>query len=233
MRHLSKDNVPCPTPVPTKLKKKMTHESTNNGNNDEEGGQVLLGQSLTPLGEFAGVASLPVRGNQEHDHKAPLATRLLTWVEGSTLGVVSKQLEESKDGDNAAVALMEDAGRFLGRVGYLLRLQKGSECVLTFFSIFLSLLLPRQMSLSLSTFSHSAARRPHQWDLRAVPGIRQFLPNLQSADRRSLVETVLKAFEKDTKNCDATLPWAVRNIIECMLNSAQDHGEESAGQIRL
>lgn len=86
-------------------------------------------------------------------------------------------------------------------------------------------LLPYQMSLSLSTFSHPAAQRPHQWDLRAVPGIRQFLPTLQNANRRSLVETVLKAFETNTKHCDTTLPWAVRNTIECMRYSAQDDGE--------
>jgi len=119
MRHLSKDGVACPTPVATKLNKK------DESDDDEDNNDSLLGESLSPLGEFAGVCQLPVRGNQEHDFKAPLATRLLTWVEGSTLGVASKQFEEEvsinykEDGSAAAVALMEDAGKFLGRVRYI------------------------------------------------------------------------------------------------------------------
>ena len=65
--------------------------------------------TLSCQGRFAGVAQLPTRGGQA---PAPLAARLLTWVEGQTLSAVTAELSD----DAAADALLEDAGRFLGRV---------------------------------------------------------------------------------------------------------------------
>ena len=92
MRHLARDGVPCPTPVPTL-----------------PAAAAQPGLAVERSEAFAGgVAPLPTRGSVG---TAPLAARLLTWVDGKTLSAASNGL-----GDADADALLEDAGRFLGRV---------------------------------------------------------------------------------------------------------------------
>ena len=99
MRHLARDGVPCPTPVPT-LPAAATAAAA---------AAAQPGLAVERSEAFAGgVAPLPTRGSVG---TAPLAARLLTWVDGETLSAASNGL-----GDADADALLEDAGRFLGRV---------------------------------------------------------------------------------------------------------------------
>ncbi|KAG5191467.1 putative inosine triphosphate pyrophosphatase [Tribonema minus] len=62
-----------------------------------------------------------------------------------------------------------------------------------------------KVNTALADFDHPALRRHHAWDLANAAQLQRYLPYMDDADRRSLVESVLAAFAAEVLPAAATL----------------------------